>query len=390
MEKLIIEAKKDNGNGISAHSTRKWWLWLAIGVIFFIFLFLIRDILLPFVVGGMLAYFLDPAADKLERSMPRAWASALIIGAFFMMFLLGLFLLVPITYEQLSGLLQEIPHYINSLRAQYGRQFDILVGHLVANGTDPETTGTINTNELINKVSSGDVVGFAGNLAGGLLKSGATILNLLSLLLITPVVGFYLLRDWDMIVERIDALLPVEHRETIRLQVNKIDAVLNGFIRGQTLVILMLGAFYAIGLSIVGLKFGILVGLLTGLLTIIPYAGVLFGMVLGAGIALFQFHDWVHVGIVLGIFALGQFIEGNFVTPKLMGERVGLHPAWIIFGMLAGGALFGFVGILLAVPITAVIGVLVRFAIEKYRESSLYRSSQIPLVTTSDGHPPGA
>ena len=202
--------------------------------------------------------------------------------------------------------------------------------------------------------------------------------NLISLLVITPVVAFYLLRDWDRLIARIDTWLPRDHAETIRERVREVDRTLAGFLRGQGTVCLILGLFYAIALSIAGLDFGLVVGLVAGLLSFIPYVGAIIGLVLSVGLALLQFDDWLRVAIVAGIFFVGQAVEGNFLTPKLVGESVGLHPVWIIFGLLAGGALFGFVGVLLAVPAAAVIGVGVRFALDRYLQSPYYRGGGGP------------
>ncbi|MGE0755235.1 MAG: AI-2E family transporter, partial [Alphaproteobacteria bacterium] len=203
-----------------------------------------------------------------------------------------------------------------------------------------------------------------------------------SLFLITPIVAFYLLRDWDRLVDHIDNLLPRKHAATIREQMRIIDRTLAGFLRGQFNVCLILGTYYAIGLTLVGLKFGLLIGLATGFLTIFPYVGLMLGMGIGLSVALFQFGDFMPVAMTLAVFVTGQIIEGYFITPKLVGDKVGLHPVWIIFGMLAGAALFGFVGILLAIPVTAVMGVLIRFAISRYKLSNYYQGDDMPLIET--------
>ena len=201
------------------------------------------------------------------------------------------------------------------------------------------------------------------------------MLNLLSLLFITPIVTFYVLRDWDIMMEKISSWLPQKHRSVILEQFRLIDITLAGYIRGQTNVCLLLGTFYAIGLMLVGLDFGFVIGFMTGILSFIPYVGLLVGMSVGLCVAFVQFGGLEgigSIGIVAAIFVVGQVIEGNFVSPKLVGDKVGLHPLWIMFGMLAGAALFGFVGVLISVPMTAVIGVLMRFMLSKYLNSSLY------------------
>lgn len=200
-------------------------------------------------------------------------------------------------------------------------------------------------------------------------------------ILITPVVAFYLINDWHEITKRLDNLLPRAYAETIREQVNIIDRTLAGFVRGQVNVCIIMGLFYGIGLTIVGLKFGIIIGLITGILAIIPYVGFMFGLLIGLGVAFFQFGTLHPMLMVFGVFMIGQIIEGNVITPRLVGEKVGLHEVWIIFGLLAGATLFGFVGVLLAIPITAVIGVLLRFAVKRYLQSDIYSSAQTPTCT---------
>jgi len=218
-----------------------------------------------------------------------------------------------------------------------------------------------------------------GGVLTGLLGGGQAIFNVLSLLVITPVVGFYLLRDWDHMIARINDYLPLDHAETIREQAREIDKVLAGFVRGQMLVCLFLAGFYGIGLTALGLQFGLFIGVTAGMISFIPYVGTTLGFVASVGIAIAQYwNEPLWIGLVAGVFILGQLIEGNVLHPVLIGDRVGLHPVWIMFALLAGGSLFGFVGILIAVPLFAVIGVLTRFALERYRESYLYRPGAAP------------
>ena len=201
-------------------------------------------------------------------------------------------------------------------------------------------------------------------------------LSLASLLVITPVVTFYLLRDWDHLVARVDSWLPRHYAGTVRVEVRKVDEILAGFVRGQSSVCVILALFYAIGLTLAGLNFGLVIGLVAGLLSFIPFVGSAVGFVASVGMALVQFDDWLRIGIVAAIFVIGQAVEGNFLTPKLVGDRVGLHPVWVIFALLAGGFLFGFVGVLLAVPVAAVVGVLTRFLMAQYLDSTFHRGDQ--------------
>ena len=206
------------------------------------------------------------------------------------------------------------------------------------------------------------------------LSSAATLLEVIILFVIVPVVSIYLLLDWDRMIGKIDDMLPLDHAPVIRRLASEIDKTLSSFIRGMGTVCLVLGTYYAITLMLVGLQFGLVVGFIAGLLTFIPYVGALVGGGLALGLALFQFWgEWGWIGAVAGIFASGQMIEGNFLTPKLVGNSIGLHPVWLILALSVFGALFGFVGMLIAVPLAAALGVFVRFAAEQYRNGPLYR-----------------
>jgi predicted PurR-regulated permease PerM len=204
-------------------------------------------------------------------------------------------------------------------------------------------------------------------------SGGRALVSLFSLIVVAPVVGFYFVYDWHRMIARVDGWVPVHHRATVRALAREVDAAISGFVRGQTAVCLILGSFYAITLSLVGLNFGLLIGLVSGLITFIPYVGSTTGLVLSLGVAIAQFWpEWTWIVTVLGVFMVGQFLEGNILSPKLVGDSVGLHPVWLIFALLAFGYLFGFVGLLVAVPLAATIGVLARFALKRYLASSLY------------------
>lgn len=346
------------------------WIGLIAFAVFL--LVLLRDMLLPFVAGMALAYFLDPAADWMERRGVKRWlATLIIIGLFFLVAGLAIVLLVPVISAQFAKFMDHLPEYIAYFQE---RVVPYLQGWAERFGYD------LNGDPKQALSGHGEqVMKVIGGVLTGLLGGGQAIFNVISLVVITPVVGFYLLRDWDQMVTRIDSYLPLDHADTIREQAREIDKVLAGFVRGQLLVCLSLAAFYGIGLSLVGLQFGLFIGVTAGMISFIPYVGTTLGFMVSVGVALAQFSpDFIWVGVVAGIFIAGQVIEGNFLHPVLIGDRVGLHPVWIIFALLAGGSLFGFVGILLAVPIFAVIGVLVRFALERYRESYLYRPGAPP------------
>lgn len=342
--------------------------WLLVLCAFGYFLHLVSAILLPFVVGMGLAYMLDPLADKLEaKGMGRTAATAIISGVFFIMGTGALIVLVPILIEQLGNLVRELPDYIAQARQQIEPYLQTLTDKLQTGNDKPLQDISTSLAENINSIIT--------SLLGGVLKSGMALANFVSLLVITPVVSFYLLRDWDKIIAEMDSLLPRNHAETIREQCRKIDRTLSAFLRGTLNVMFVLATFYAIALTFAGLKYSLLIALIGGLMIIIPYIGTIISGALAVGIAYMQFDAFSQVLIVFGIFVAGQVLEGYVLTPKLVGESVGLNPVWIIFGMLAGGAMLGFVGILIAVPVSAICGVLLRFAVQQYCKSDYYKAA---------------
>jgi predicted PurR-regulated permease PerM len=277
----------------------------------------------------------------------------------------AILLLVPVLAGQVASLLERVPDYVETLRGQFARILAVIETRV-----DPAMLERLKGAAA----GSGDnLVAWLTGALGGLISGGVALANLLSLLVITPVVAFYLLRDWDRLVAKIDEWLPRQHAEAIREQAREVDRTLAGFLRGQGMVCAILGIFYALALSLAGLDFGLIIGLIAGLLSFIPYVGAIVGLLLSVGLALVQFDDWTRVAIIAAIFFAGQAVEGNFLTPKLVGERVGLHPVWVIFGLLAGGTLFGFVGVLLAVPVAAVVGVGMRFGLGRYMASPYYQ-----------------
>ncbi|WP_374371585.1 AI-2E family transporter [Dongia sp.] len=382
---MTMATPQDNDEPVLPPRMRRWPSYLAALLIFLILVYLLRTVLLPFVAGMGVAYFLDPVCDKLEKwGCSRILATALVTIAFALMIILAFLIIVPVLIEQLSLFIRDLPGLVERahqrllpLYAQFQLRFDLPA---------LDDLGTLLRNRL------GGVLGFFGEALQGVVSGGAAIANLLSLLFITPVVTFYILRDWDLLVARVDTLLPRDHAETIREQMRAIDTTMAGFIRGQASVCLVLGAYYAGGLMLVGLPFGLVIGMVAGLLTFIPYVGSLTGFIISMAVALASFDTWHGTAIVAAIFVSGQVMEGNFLTPKLVGDRVGLHPVWIIFALLAGGALFGFVGLLLAVPVAAAIGVLVRFGIGRYLASPLYlghhQAAAVKLPASDQRQPP--
>lgn len=348
----------------------RFLIWLMVLVMSAALLFVLRSILLPFVAGFAVAYLLDPVNDKLESwGLSRFWATSILTAAFFVMAIALALVLVPVIYGQVLGFIEHTPAYASRLR-------EVALPLLSASARwlpfldNPDTlwsTAGLVAQDYAVVLSSAIV-----RLLGG----GVVVLNLVSLVLITPVVAFYLLRDWDNIVAHIDNLLPRRQRNTIVEQARAVDAVLAGFVRGQAMVSLALGVIYGLLLSLIGLDFGLAIGLATGLLSFIPYVGMAIGMIVAVGVALLQFgFEALPLGLVLGTFLLGQAAESALLQPRLLGTSVKLHPVWLIFGVLAGGALFGFVGVLLAVPATAAIGVVVRSALDRYRQSRMYLGS---------------
>lgn len=342
-------------------------IWITFLVLFVGLLFLLREMLLPFVVGLMIAYFLDPVVDALERRRwSRQLATLMVLGVFFGIGCIALLLMAPVIYRQLLEFVEALPALIENIRLLAERQVNGVMEQL-----RPQDIEQIK--QAVGEQSTGVFRVFL-TLLQGMWNSGMAFVGLLSLLFVTPLVAFYCLRDWDVMMAHFNTLLPRRYAADIREQCRQIDRVIAGFLRGQMLVCMILAAYYCVTLSLIGVKYALLIGLAAGLLAFIPYIGTFAGLLAASAVAYMQFGDWPHVAMVAGVFATAQFFEGNFITPKIVGDRVGLHPAWIIFGMLAGGSLLGFVGILIAVPLTAVIGVLVRFAVARYLESDLYQS----------------
>jgi predicted PurR-regulated permease PerM len=344
-------------------------MWSALGALFIGFLILINKILLPFVVAFIVAYFLNPPANYLEKFLRSRALATISICAIFFTIVAGICItLLPLLYKQMLHLLEILPGYVKTLSENYLPTLQNNISRF-----SPEAASEV---QSAIGGSSTKILGFISNFAIEMWSSGFAVLNIISLLVLTPIVTFYILRDWNRLLKKISSWLPPLHAEVIREQCRLIDQTLAGYIRGQTNVCLLLGVFYGAALSLVGLKFGFLIGLLSGLFSFVPFVGVLVGFVIAMILGFVQFGDADHLLMIAGVFAVGQFLEGNFITPKLIGDRVGLHPVWVIFGMLSGAALFGVVGILLAVPITAVLGVLLRFLVARYLESSLYRGIQ--------------
>jgi predicted PurR-regulated permease PerM len=338
--------------------------WMGALVALLVFLWVFSDILLPFIMGMALAYLLDPVADLLERSgMSRFWATIAIVVLTVLVLTIVALIAVPLLAGQLAAFLERLPTYADELQSLGQWFLGTRIGQLFKSQA--------NMPDMDQIVAQG--VAWVGTVLASVWAGGQALISVVSLIVITPVVAFYLLYDWDHMLDQVDTLLPREHAETVRRLGREINAAIAAFIRGQGTVCLFLGLFYAISLSIVGLNFGFLIGSVAGVISFIPFVGTIVGFLLSVGVAIFQFWpDWAWILVIVGIFAVGQFIEGNILQPRLVGSSIGVHPVWLMFALFAFGSLFGFVGVLLAVPVTAAIGVLVRFAVERYRMSPLY------------------
>ncbi|MDA5555210.1 AI-2E family transporter [Shimia sp. MMG029] len=340
---------------------KQFQFWGIFIVVFALMFWALGHVLLPFVLGGAIAYFLDPVADRLERSgFSRVAATALITLLGVLVFVVMVLAVVPTLIQQTIALVETLPQLSAQVRAFVASNFPSL--------QQPDSI----MHQTLQQIS-GLLKERGGEFLQTALSSAASLLNVITLLVIAPVVAFYLLLDWDRMVAEVDKLLPRDHAPIVRRLASDIDKTLASFVRGMGTVCLILGTYYAVALMVVGLQFGLVVGFIAGLVTFIPYLGALIGGALAIGLALFQFWgDWLQVGLVGIVFAIGQMVEGNILTPKLVGKSVGLHPVWLLLALSVFGALFGFVGMLIAVPVAAAIGVLARFATGQYMSSKMY------------------
>lgn len=345
---------------LSANEQVRYW---SIGlVVLLVVMWLLGNVLLPFITGMTIAYFLDPVADRLERAgASRSVATTIITLVAVLVILVLVIVLGPLLIRQTAAFVVAVPDYLTQFQTFMSERFPEAFneGSAVRQGLE----------SLVEFVRSK-----GGELANAVLASAFTIVDVAVFIVVAPVVAFYMLLDWDRMVATIDDWVPRDHLESVRYLARQVDNVLAGFVRGQLTVCAILGTFYAVALMIVGLQFGLIVGLIAGLLTFIPYVGSVIGGVLSIGLALFQFWDNpIWIGVVLAIFVIGQMLEGNFLTPKLVGRSVGLHPVWLMFALSAFGSFMGFTGMLIAVPVAACLGVFFRFGVGKYLDAPLYK-----------------
>lgn len=340
-----------------------------IGVLFAVFWYALQlfgPMFAPFAAAGVIAYALDPPVTRLAKAgVPRGLAALAVILAIVAALLLFALLLYPLLRVQIGILILRSPRYALLVQSWALDQLTVLQNQF---GTDV-------VNDKLRDLVSGQaasIMNLVMSTITSVIGGGFAIINLLSVIVVTPVAGFYLLRDWQTMTGMIDSWLPHRYRATIRLQAREIDRILSAWVRGQALCCLFLAAYYAVGLSVVGLDLGLIVGLSAGLLSFIPYVGSILGGATALGLALAQFPNWHGVAWVGAVLFAGQILEGYVIYPRILGDRVELPAIWVIFALLAGGAAFGFVGVMLAVPVAATIGVLCRFWLRRYLASPLY------------------
>ncbi len=344
---------------------KQTWLWGALGLAFIVSLYLLKSILLPFLAGLLVAYAMNPGVRRLERlGISRTFGTLFMIFSFFLLIGLLLFIAIPFIQAELLRLSSRVPQYGERIMGALKPLYDEASRYI-----EPQDIERLRE---LGGAYLGDVVSWGIKLFSGILTSSLALANLISLIVITPIVAFYCLRDWNKIIETIDRWTPRPYELTVRRLFAEINATIGGFARGQALVCIMVGIYYSVALTLANLDFSLVVGPVIGVMAFIPYVGALVGFLLSIGIALAQFSEWSSIGVVVGIFILGQTLEGYVFIPYFVGDRIGLHPVWIIFALLAGGVLYGFIGILFALPAAAAIGVLVRYGIEIYLKSPYY------------------
>ena len=335
--------------------------WIVITCILFLAIYTLSPVLMPFVAGMILAYLLDPLVDRVEKiGIRRSFSTFFVLTIFFVCSVGSSLLLLPVILNQLSNLTSFLPTLISNLEP-FIRQARSLVDNAIK---------ADNNNQLPLPVA--DILNWAGGFLTEIISSSLAFANLLSLIIITPIVAFYLLRDWDLIIKKVKSWMPIAQKVRIVEQVSKVDRSLSALVRGQGTVCLILALYYSVSLTAVGLQFGILIGIFSGIVSFIPFVGAILGAIFSIGFSIIQFDTYTPIFFVAGIFLVGQVVEGNFLTPKLIGEAVGLHPVWVIFALLTGATLFGFLGVLLALPIAVVVAVLIRFSLSSYLESEIY------------------
>lgn len=341
------------------------WLILAGLIISGWLVYLLAPVLSPFLTAGLLAYLSDPLVDRLQNlKLSRTLAVVVVLGALLTAICAIPLLLIPLLEKQIDVLISTLPAFIDWVSQQWSRMEGGLGGHPLINVQEIKSTLIANWQQA---------GGIAASIMAYVGRSGLAVLNWLANILLVPVVTFYMLRDWDNFIAGIHNLLPRSMEPSISALAREADEMLGAFLRGQLMVMACLGTIYIMGLWLVGLNFALLIGLLAGLVSFVPYLGVIVGILVAGLAMLFQTQEITSLLSVIIVFAAGQLLEGMILTPLLVGDRIGLHPVTVIFAVLAGGQLFGFVGVLLALPVAAVLAVIVRRAHLSYKASMLYR-----------------
>jgi predicted PurR-regulated permease PerM len=358
---------------MSEHGLDIRWQWLILVGIVGLVVWLLAPVLMPFVLAALFAYLGDPLVDRLERRMTRTLAVSLVFLVMIVVVTAIMLVLVPFIERQIGNFLAQLPTWIDWFQTRAAPWLEAHFGI---------STDVLDTQQLISMLQAHwkEAGGIATAVLGRVSKSGLTIVGWALNIVMIPVVAFYLLRDWDIMVERIHALVPRSIEPVVARLAHESDDVLGAFLRGQLSVMVALGILYGVGLWLAGLSVGPLIGMIAGLISFVPYLGAITGVVMAVIAALVQYQDWTHVALVLMVFAIGQSLEGYVLVPRLVGEKIGLHPVAVIFAVLAGGELFGFLGVLLALPVASVVMVLLRYAHERYTASELYRSTDEPAI----------
>jgi predicted PurR-regulated permease PerM len=371
-------------------ATQRWQAFVLVLVLAGL-VYVLAPVLTPFAIAALLAYLGDPLVERMvERGRNRTLAVSLVFLLMTLILVCVLLVLIPLVERQISRLVENLPRYVDYLRGQVQPWLEAQLGY------SPEL---FDPGQLVDMLKEHwrQAGGIAAGIVAGVSKSGLAILGWLFKLLLIPVVVFYLMRDWKVLLERARSLLPRPIEPTVMRLLRESDEVLGAFLRGQLLVMLVLGVLYSIGLWIIGVDFAILIGMLAGLLSFVPYLGLIVGMGVGLIAAYVQFQDWLPLLWVLLVFGVVQTFESVWLTPTLVGDRIGLHPVAVIFAVLAGGQLFGFLGVLLALPAAAVVMVVLRYLRERYEESELYGADCVveeeapdtPAAPAGDDDPAG-
>ncbi|WP_313914904.1 AI-2E family transporter [Tahibacter sp.] len=365
-------------------TTTERWQWLALALVGGGLIYLLAPALTPFAIAALFAYLWDPVVDRLERlGLSRNFSVCLVFLLIGVAVVTIVLLVIPFTERQIAKFLDQLPRWLAWIQAEAQPRLEQRFG-VTLDFADP--------NKLIEMVKEHwrEAGGIATRILAKVSSSGLTVLGWIAQLVLIPVVTFYLLRDWDLLVARINVLLPRSVEPTISRLARESDEVLGAFLRGQLSVMLALGTLYAVGLWLVGIDVGPLIGMIAGLISFVPYLGAIVGLGMALIAAVVQYQDWAHVFMVFAVFGVGQTIEGYVLVPKLVGDKIGMHPVAVIFAILAGGELFGFLGVLLALPAAAVAMVVLRYLHEKYTESNLYQPAELEpeasgVVVVSNG-----